>query len=312
MKKIIIAGGTGFLGNMLSNYFSTRNYQVVVLSRKEHQTDSNIKYIKWDGQNLGDWKNELEGAKALINLCGKSVDCRYTSKNKKLIYDTRLNSTKILGKAIMECENPPAVWINSSSATIYRHAEDRDMDEDTGEIGTGFSVDVCQQWERTFFDGITPNTRKVALRIAIVLGKNGGALQPLKNLAKIGFGGRQGSGDQYFSWIHETDFINTVNFVIENEDLSGVYNISSPNPMRNFQFMKLLRKAINIPFGIPMPKWMLEMGALIIKTETELILKSRRVVPKKLVAQGFKFQFPNLETALRDLVLNKICNYSEY
>lgn len=302
MKKIVIAGGTGFLGKMLSEHFAMDNYQVVVLSRSDRTSAGKISYVKWDGENLGDWKNELEGAKALINLCGKSVDCRYTSSNKKSIYDTRLNSTMILGKAIAECENPPEVWMNSSSATIYRHAEDRDMDEETGEIGTGFSVDVCQKWESAFFDAITSNTRKVALRIAIVLGKNGGALQPLKSLAKIGFGGSQGSGTQYFSWIHEVDFINSVNFILENKALSGVYNLAAPNPVKNVKFMGILRKALKIPFGIPMPKWMLEMGALIIRTETELILKSRRVVPKKLMEKGYTFQFPHLDTALSNLV----------
>lgn len=302
MKKIIIAGGTGFLGKMLSEHFANHNYEVVVLSRSDRTSAGNISYVKWDGEHLADWKSELEGAKALINLCGKSVDCRYTASNKKSIYDTRLNSTKVLGKAINTCAKPPEVWVNSSSATIYRHAEDRDMDEETGEIGTGFSVDVCQKWESAFFDAITPKTRKAALRIAIVLGKNGGALQPLKSLAKIGFGGRQGSGDQYFSWIHEKDFINAVNFILENEESSGVYNLAAPNPVKNIQFMSVLRKALKIPFGIPMPKWMLEMGALIIRTETELILKSRRVVPKKLMEEGYTFQFPHLETALSNLV----------
>jgi len=302
MKKVVIAGGTGFLGKMLRAHFTQCNYQVVVLSRSTHRGADNISYVKWDGENLGKWKNEMEGAHALINLCGKSVDCRYTERNKKQIYDTRLKSTKILGKAIKDCENPPKVWINSSSATIYRHAEDRDMDEETGEIGTGFSVDVCQKWENTFFDSITPGTRKVALRIAIVLGKESGALQPLRNLATIGFGGRQGNGSQYFSWIHEKDFINSVNFIVENKELSGVYNVAAPNPVKNVQFMSILKKALKIPFGVPMHKWMLEMGALIIRTETELILKSRRVVPKKLIEEGYKFQFPNLEKALSNLV----------
>lgn len=302
MKKIVIAGGTGFLGKMLSEHFANLNYEVVVLSRSEHKPAANISHVKWDGETLADWTNELEGAYALINLCGKSVDCRYTESNKSKIYDTRLNSTKILGKAVDACENPPKVWINSSSATIYRHAEDRDMDEETGEIGTGFSVDVCKKWESTFFDCASQGPRKVALRVAIVIGKDGGALQPLKSLTKIGFGGRQGSGDQYFSWIHEMDFINAVNFVLDNEELSGVYNVSSPNPVKNSQFMGALRKALKVPFGMPMPKWMLEMGALIIRTETELILKSRRVVPQKLLEKGYKFQFDNLENALANLV----------
>ena len=302
MNKIVIAGGTGFLGKMLCEHFANLNYDVVVLSRREHKSVGNISQVKWDGETLADWANELEGAHALINLCGKSVDCRYTESNKKQIYDTRLKSTKILGKVIEACENPPKVWMNSSSATIYRHAEDRDMDEETGEMGTGFSVDVCQKWENTFFDSTTPDTRKVALRIAIVLGKDGGAFQPLKSLTKIGFGGRQGSGDQYFSWVHEADFVNIVSYILENDDLNGVYNVSAPNPVKNTLFMSSLRKVLKVPFGIPMPKWMLEIGALIIRTETELILKSRRVIPKKLMENGYKFQFPNLENAISNLV----------
>ncbi|WP_422358866.1 TIGR01777 family oxidoreductase [Reichenbachiella sp.] len=305
MKKVVLAGGTGFLGKLLRDHFVDKDYQVVILSRQAYTSKLNITYVPWDGETLSEWKNELEGADALINLCGKSVDCRYTESNKKLIYDTRLNSTQVLGKAVGLCKTPPKVWINSSSATIYRHAEDRDMGEETGEIGTGFSVDVCKKWENAFFDCTSPGTRKVALRIAIVIGKNGGALQPLKSLTKIGFGGRQGSGNQYFSWIHEVDFINAVNFVLDNKELSGVCNVSSPNPVRNTQFMSSLRKALKVPFGIPMPKWMLEMGALIIRTETELILKSRRVVPKKLIESGYRFHYGNLENALIDLVQKK-------
>lgn len=302
MKKIIIAGGTGFLGRLLSAHFASCNYQVVVLTRGKHRSASNITYVKWDGEHLADWQHELEGANALMNLCGKSVNCRYTRHNMKLIYDTRLKSTTVLGQAIALCQNPPEVWINASSATIYRHAEERDMDEETGELGTGFSVDVCQQWEKTFFEADTQHTRKVALRIAIVLGKSEGALQPLKNLTHIGFGGKQGSGKQYFSWIHEKDFTNAVHFILNNRQLSGIYNVSSTYPVKNDEFMKALRRILKMPFGLSMPKWMLEIGAWVIRTETELVLKSRRVVPEKLVEQGFEFQYPRLDIALEDLL----------
>jgi uncharacterized protein len=302
MKKIIIAGGSGFLGKLLAEYFCEQNYKVIVLSRSEKKIASNLTFVKWDGENLGDWTEELEGAEALINLCGKSVDCRYTTKNKHVIYDTRLKSTAILGEAIGGCTHPPKTWINSSSATIYRYAEDHDMDEETGEQGTGFSVDVCQKWEKTFFDADTHSTRKVVLRIAIVLGKKGGALHPLKGQSKIGLGGRQGTGQQYFSWIHETDFINAVNYIIDHNNLTGVYNLAAPNLVKNNQFMSSLRKSLNVPFGIPLSKLVLEIGARIIQTETELILKSRRVVPLKLTKSGFKFQYPYLEEALNDLL----------
>ncbi|MEQ8808864.1 MAG: TIGR01777 family oxidoreductase, partial [Imperialibacter sp.] len=232
------------------------------------------------------------------NLNGKSVDCRYNEKNKQLIYDTRIEATDVLGQALRQLKNPPRVWINAASATIYRHALDRDMDEETGEIGHGFSVDVCRKWEQTFFGAEAPGTRKVALRTAIVLGREGGALQPLKNLAKIGFGGPQGKGNQYFSWLHENDFARIVDYVIENDSLSGVYNAAAPHPLTNREVMKALRKAANRPVGLPMPEWLLHFGAWLINTETELILKSRRVVPGRLLESGFKFQHSTIEEAL--------------
>lgn len=302
--KIVIAGGTGFLGQLLTDYFVRQRFEVLVLSRTKQSPDPNVRFVLWDGENLGDWANEIDGAEVLINLCGKSVDCRYTDKNKQLIYDTRLKSTRVLDDAINRCEHPPKLWINSSSATIYRHAEDREMDEETGEFGMGFSVDVCQKWEKTFFEINNPGVRKVALRIAIVLGKNGGALKPLMEMTRMGFGGRQGNGQQYFSWIHETDFINAIQFILENDHLAGVYNIAAANPVKNEQLMSVLRNVLKIPVGIPLSRWMLELGAWIIRTETELILKSRRVVPLRLSQHGFKFQYPTIKGALTHL-LNK-------
>ncbi len=300
MKKIVIAGGSGFLGKCIIEHYG-HEAEIVVLTRGKSRVDANVQFVNWDGKSLGDWSTKLEEAEVLINLNGKSVDCRYTEVNKKLIYATRLESTTVLGKAIQQCKTPPKLWINSSSATIYRHAEDRPMDEETGEIGTGFSVDVCQQWEKVFTEIETNSTRKVAIRTAIVLGRNGGALQPLKNLAKLGVGGKQGKGNQYFSWIHEQDFVNVIDFIIENKALSGAINVSSPNPISNEHIMKSLRKAVKIPFGIPMPAWLLEFGALLIGTETELVLKSRRVVPKRLHDAGYHFQYENIEGALNDL-----------
>lgn len=300
MKKIVITGGSGFLGKCIINHYKN-DAEIVVLTRSKSSIVDNVQFVNWDGKSLGDWATQLEEVEVLINLNGKSVDCRYTEANKKLIYATRLESTAILGKAILQCKTPPKLWINSSSATIYRHAVDRPMDEVTGEIGTGFSVDVCQQWEKVFTDVETSTTRKVAIRTAIVLGKDGGALQPLRNLVRLGLGGKQGPGNQYFSWIHEKDFVNVIDFIIENKALSGAINVSSPNPITNEHIMKSLRKAVKMPFGIPMPTWLLEFGALLIGTETELVLKSRRVVPKGLHDAGYHFQFENIESALNDL-----------
>lgn len=302
MKKVIIAGGSGFLGNCIVEHFMNKEYQVVILSRKQHVDRKHVRYVTWDATTKGTWAAELEDADILINLTGKSVDCRYTESNKQLIYNSRIDSTILLGEVVKDLKDPPKLWINAASATIYRHALDREMDEETGEIGEGFSVDVCKKLEKAFDNIDTPRTRKVVLRIGIVLGKNGGALTPLKNLVKVGFGGKQGDGNQFFSWLHEKDFVGIIDHVMINDDIIGVYNATSPKPVPNQEIMRALRKAIRIPFGLPMPKWLLKIGAIIIRTETELILKSRRVVPIKLLQSGYKFQFENIELALTDLI----------
>ncbi|MFD2564973.1 TIGR01777 family oxidoreductase [Aquimarina rubra] len=301
MKKLIIAAGTGFLGNVLVEYFKNKAETIVIFTRGKNKSIENIKYVHWDAKTLGVWKQELEGADVLINMTGKSVDCRYHQKNKDLILSSRIDSTAILGKAILTCKKPPKVWLNSSTATIYRHSLDKEMDEIDGEIGTGFSVNVATNWENTFFSQPTPTTRKVALRTSIVLGKNGGALQPILNLVKIGFGGKQGKGNQKFSWIHETDFARSLEFIIENPVIEGSVNIVAPKPSDNNNLMKTLRTVKKIPFGIPLPKPLLEIGAILIKTETELILKSRNVIPKKLQDHGFQFRYPNLTNAITNL-----------
>ncbi len=301
MKKMVISAGTGFLGEVLTEYFKDKAESIIILTRGKNQKKGNIHYIHWDAKTLGDWKNEVNNAEVLINMTGKSVDCRYTKKNKDLILNSRVASTNVLGEAIRSCIHPPKIWLNSSTATIYRHSLDKEMDEITGEIGTGFSVHVATSWEKSFFSQQTPKTRKAALRTSIVLGKNGGALQPILKLTKMGFGGKQGSGNQKLSWIHELDFARSIDFIIRNTNLDGVINIVSPKPSTNLLFMKTLRKVLKTPLGIPLPKPLLEFGAIIIKTETELVLKSRNVVPRKLKENGFKFSFPNLQTALKNL-----------
>jgi len=302
MKRVVIAGGSGFLGKLLSQYFSDQDYEVVILSRKHQIDQGNIHYQKWDARSLGSWTHVLEGSEAVINLTGKSVDCRYTDANMQQIYDSRLDATNVLGVAIAQCKEPPKVWLNASSATIYRYAEDREMDEYTGEIGEGFSVDVCQKWEQVFSRSETPKTRKVALRIAIVIGKSGGALQPLINLVKMRVGGAQGNGRQFFSWIHEEDFVRAVKYLMNNSEASGVYNLAAPNPVRNRRFMKTLRRVMKVSFGFSLPKLLLEIGAIFIRTETELILKSRRVVPARLMKDGFEFRYHLLEQALESII----------
>ena len=304
LKKIILAGGTGFLGQAIINRFNTSDTQIIVFTRGSSRKEKNVSYLNWDGKTNGNWVNELEGADVLINLSGKSVDCRYNEKNKAEIISSRINATKVLGGAINKTKNPPKVWLNCASATIYRNAEDRPMDEFDGEIGTGFSVDVCKQWEQSFNEAKTPNTRKVALRISMVLGKGGGVIPVMTKLVKAGLGGKMGNGKQYISWIDEEDFLNALVWLIENEKALGVYNLAAPEPIPNKEFMKLMRNRLHKRIGLPAAEWMLRIGAVFLKTETELILKSRRVVPTKLLNEGFKFKFPSAEQALEKLLKN--------
>jgi len=292
MKKIVLAGGTGFLGSFLASKFRARGDEVIIIARKNGD-------VVWSEKE--EIINALRGAEVVINLAGKSVDCRYNEKNKKEILESRVETTRAIGEAIQRCSLPPKLWINSSTATIYRHAEDRPMTEANGEIGTGFSVNVAKQWERTFFGFKLPATRQAALRMAIVLGKEGGAIQPLKRLTQFGFGGKQGKGTQMFSWIHIEDVFQIILFLMEHEDLSGMFNCASPNPLTNEEFMKLLRNALHKKSGLPSPEWLLKIGAVMIRTETELILKSRWVVPDRLLKSGYQFTFPFLQKALEEI-----------
>ncbi|WP_163407868.1 TIGR01777 family oxidoreductase [Flavobacterium ajazii] len=301
MKKLIIAAGTGFLGQVLVNHFKNKFEEIVILTRRNSKTVDGIKYVNWNARTFSGWEKELENATVLINLAGKSVDCRYTQKNKKAILLSRIESTKILNKAVLNCKNPPKHWLNSSTATIYRFSLDKQMDEADGEIGNDFSINVALSWEKAFFKTETPKTLKTALRTSIVLGKNGGAFIPLKTLAKFGFGGRQGKGNQFVSWIHEEDFANAVDFIIEKE-ITGVVNVVSPKPIRNNDFMEKLRKAVGFSFGIPLNNFLLEIGSFFIRTETELVLKSRNVIPKRLLEKGFEFKFGEIEGTFKNLI----------
>jgi uncharacterized protein (TIGR01777 family) len=308
--RIVLPGGSGHIGQLLARHFHDHGHRVVVLSRRPSAASWQV--VGWDGRTLDHWVKELEGADLVINLAGRSVNCRYTAANRREIMESRIFPTRIIGDAIARCSQPPAVWMNASTATIYRHALDRPMDEASGELGGNeadapaswrFSIEVATQWEQTFFAADTPRTRKIALRSAVVMSPTrGGAFHALLNLVRAGLGGKAASGKQFVSWIHQTDFVNAIEFLIAQPHLEGCINLSSPNPLPNCDFMCFLREALGIPVGMPSPAWMLEMGAFFLRTETELILKSRRVVPGRLLEAGFQFTFPEWKPAADDLV----------
>jgi len=298
--RVVLPGGSGFLGRSLAHYFVSQGREVVILSRQASRTEPGVRWTPWDGATLGDWRRELDGAAAVINLAGRSVNCRYDESHRREIYESRLRSTSVLGEAIAGCEAPPPVWINSSSATIYRDARDRPMDEASGEHGTGFSVDVCEQWERTFFVACTPSTRRVALRSALVLGRGDGVMEAFERIVRLGLGGTLGRGDQRVSWVHVEDYSRAVDWLLEHP-LEGPVNCASPNPLPNREFMAALRKAYRQPVGLPAAAWMLEIGAYLLRTETELLLKSRWVLPRPLLEAGFHFRYPDLASALAEI-----------
>ena len=295
---------------MLARHFQRRGDQVIVLTRSPHAAEWQT--VHWDAQTPGLWTQYLEGADVCINLTGRNVNCRYTPDNRMEIYNSRIVSTQLLGEVIGSLQNPPRVWLNASTATIYRHALDRPMDEKTGELGGGepgapdtwnFSIRVARDWETTFFKANTPRTRQVAMRSAITFSPvPGNAFAVLSNLVRTGLGGKQGNGRQRVSWIHEDDFARAVEFLIAREDMEGPVNIASPNPERNREFMEILREAWEMPNGLPAPAPLLELGALLMRTETELVLKSRFVIPTRLIDAGFTFDFPYWARAAEDLV----------
>ncbi|MDX6747599.1 TIGR01777 family oxidoreductase [Polaribacter sp. PL03] len=292
--KIVIAGGTGYLGELLINHFlKDKKNSIYILSRKQLINTGRVSYLKWNGSTEGYWTNLLEGTDVLINLTGKSVNCSYTEANKAVIYSSRIDSTNLLCNVVQKLKFPPKVFIQSSSATIYRHSEDLLMTERKGEIGTDFSMDVCKKWETTFNSFHLPKTTKIITRTSIVMGNNGGAFPIIKRLTKFGFGGKQGNGNQFISFITEEDYVNAIEFLIDKE--AGVYNLCVPNPIKNKDFQKKLRQKMNCFIGIPTPKFLLKIGGIIIGTEAELILKSRKVYPEKLLEKGFEFSTSNFD-----------------
>lgn len=307
MRRMVIAGGSGFLGGVLAEYFRKLEYQIVILTRSLHSAIPGIRCVIWDGENLGDWARELDGADTLINLAGLSVNCRYNTRNRRRILDSRLDSTRVLGEAIAGCARPPRVWLNSSTATIYRHNFGPAWDE-SGEIAGSpeakdiFSVEVATAWENIFNEAKTPGTRKVLLRSAMVLGLGGNSVFPaLRRLVRSGLGGKMGSGRQYVSWIHQEDYCRAVEWILAHDDISGPVNIAAPNPLTNADMMRTFREVCRMPIGLPAALWMLEIGAFFLRTETELIIKSRRVIPGRLSKGGFQFRYAFIRDAFEDL-----------
>jgi hypothetical protein len=309
--KIVIPGGSGQVGTLLARAFHKDGHEVTVLSRDLHP-GTPWRVVAWDGRTEGDWCGELEGADVVINLAGRSVNCRYNARNRREIVDSRIDSTRAVGRAIARASNPPRLWLQASTATIYAHRYDAANDEVTGIVGGSekdapdtwrFSIDVATAWECAVEEaGPLPHTRKVLMRSAVTLSPDtGGIFDVLLGLVRRGLGGRCGDGRQYVSWIHEVDFIRAVYWLIEHESLAGPVNLAAPNPVPNAEFMRALRAAWGIRIGLPAAEWMLGIGAVFLRTETELILKSRRVVPGLLTNAGFEFQFPAWPEGARDL-----------
>lgn len=310
--RVVIGGAGGFMGGYLADRYRRAGREVVTIGRSGSD-------LRW-GDERG-IAAAVDGAALVVGLAGKSVNCRYTPANRAEIFRSRLETTAELSRAIARAETPPPLWANAATATIYRHAEDRPMTERDGEVGAGFSVEVARMWERTLFRDELPATRRVALRSAIVLG-HGGVLGPLRGLARLGLGGPQydgwwpvsrsrraagtahargtGRGRQMFSWVHIEDVARVLDFLERRPEIEGPLNVSSPHPVDNREFMATVRRVLGVRFGPPTPRWALEIGAIAIRTETELVLKSRWVLPQRLAESGLEFAYPELEPALRE------------
>lgn len=292
----MIAGANGFLGRYITRYFHAKGWEVVGLARRTDGMDERCRYVHWDGRTLGDWSEEMEGCDVLINMAGRSVNCRYNDENKRQIMDSRVESTRVLGQAITACQNPPELWMNASTAALYKDAETQPKDE-TGEIGEGFSVEVAKAWEAEFYGVKVPGkVRKVALRTSLVMAKEPGTVYDyLLKLSKLFLGGSVGGGKQMVSWIYIEDYCRALEWLIEHDEISGAINMTAPDPITNGEMMRRFRKLAKRPFGLPATAWMAEIGAFLLRTETELILKSRWVLPTRLLANGFVFKHPEMK-----------------
>jgi len=307
--KIVIPGGTGQVGTVVARALTKAHHDVVVLSRNPAKHP--WKTVAWDAKSLGDWTREIDGADAVFNLAGRSVNCRYTAANRRLILDSRVQSTRVIGEAIARALRPPRLWLQASTATIYAHRYDAPNDEYTGIIGGSepnapstwrFSIDVAKAWEKAASDAVTPHTRKVLMRSAMIMSPDrGGIFDVLLRFVRFGLGGKIGDGRQFVSWIHDADFCRAVFWLIEHAEFDGVVNLASPNPLPYADFMRAIRAAWGRRIGLPATRWMVEIGTFLLRSESELVLKSRRVIPTRLLQSGFAFQFPEWNAAAADL-----------
>ncbi len=304
--KIVMPGGSGNTGRMLSSHLAAKGHQVVVLGRRASRPGD----VRWDGRTLGDWAKEVDGADAVINLAGRSVNCRYTRSNLKEMMDSRIESTRVIGEAVSRASRPPQVWLNASTATIYAHTFDRNNDEAAGTIGGGepdvprywdFSIEIAKNWERTLFESATPNTRKVAMRTAMTMSTEPGSVFTVfVKLARLGMLGRMGSGRQYVSWVHERDLARAIDFMLSHE-IDGAVNIAAPTPLPMDEFCAAIRRALGVKVALPATAWMLKVGTAVVGSDVELVLKSRRVVSKRLQDAGFEFEFQKWDDAVKEL-----------
>jgi uncharacterized protein (TIGR01777 family) len=298
--RVVLGGGSGFLGRALTKVLVGKGYDVVILSRGNERDSSAVQQLHWDGHHLGDWWHSLDGASALVNLTGRSVNCRHTPAHRREIMQSRVNSVRVLGEALSRCSQPPPVWVQASSLAIYGDPGDRWCDEDSPHAD-GFSEEVCKRWEGEFEKIHASGLRKVVMRIGIVLDAENGALPVLARLSRLFLGGRVGHGRQYVSWIHVADLTRMFLEAIERPVMAGVFNATGPNPVTNAEFMRELRRALHRPWSPPVPVWATRIGAFFMRTEPSLALTGRRCRPKRFLESGFHFDFPELRGALADL-----------
>jgi hypothetical protein len=308
--KIAIPGGTGQIGTLLARAFHKDSHEVIVLGRRAPKI-APWRVEQWNPANVAGWSDKLDGVDVVINLAGRSVNCRYTPQNRDEILQSRVESVRAVGQAISNARRPPRVWLQASTATIYAHTYGAPNDEVSGVMGGTepdapdtwrFSIDVATAWEGVFDEIPAPGTRKVKLRSAMTMSPDrGGIFDTLMVLVQRGLGGTSGDGRQYVSWIHEADFIRAIYFLIERDDIDGAVNLASPNPLPNRDFMAGLRRAWGAKIGLPSAAWMLEIGAVFLRTETELVLKSRRVIPGRLLQEEFSFEYPDWPEAACEL-----------
>jgi len=302
--RIVLAGGSGFIGQSLSPFLLSKNYELIVLTRAESDHRGAVRNVHWDGKTLDDWLEFVNGAFAVVNLTGRSINCRHTPENRREIIDSRVNSVRVLGQAIARCAQPPKAFVQIAGVGIYGDKGKRICDE-TASPGDDFVTKVCEKWEAAFDSVDAPNTRKVLLRLGVVLGPSGGFLELLSKLTRWFLGGHVGSGRQYISWIHIADLSRMISASIENEELTGVFNVTSPNPVTNAELMRELRRALHRPWSPPVPEFAARIGSWLMGTEANLALVSQRCIPKRFLEKGFSFRFPELRSALANVYPNQ-------